>query len=380
MSKSNSNKAPGRGAVAFAALDPFIEVFAVLPVEKELPGQDRVQWGTGNRYPDYINDLYATVPTLQTIINGSVDFVAGDDVAIALDGVPLRHVNQAGDTPRTLVREAALDYFKLGGFAFQVIRDYVGNVAEIYPIPVDYLRSNKDNTVFYYCENWAKKGRTDVVVYPAFRAFTPEEWARLTAEERDRHAASIYFYKTIRRGTYPRPPFAAASKDCEIEKNVTDFHFNALENGFNSSMIINFNNGIPEDPIKEQIEEDVTQKFSGHENGMRILLSWNPNKESATTFEVPKIEDFGERYKALSTHARQQIFSSFRAVPALFGIMTETTGFSQQEFEQAFTLYNRTVIRPAQRAIAEALEAIYGQPAPLQITPFTLQGIDTAVN
>ena len=176
------------------------------------------------------------------------------------------------------------------------------------------------------------------------------------------------------------PPFAAASKDCEIEKNVTDFHFNALENGFNSSMIINFNNGIPEDPIKEQIEEDVTQKFSGHENGMRILLSWNPNKESATTFEVPKIEDFGERYKALSTHARQQIFSSFRAVPALFGIMTETTGFSQQEFEQAFTLYNRTVIRPAQRAIAEALEAIYGQPAPLQITPFTLQGIDTAVN
>lgn len=379
MSKPKSNT-PRRGAVAFAAIDPYLEQYVVLPTEKELPGQDRVQWGTGNRYPDYINELYETVPTLQTIINGSVDFVAGDEVTMTVNKQLRDRVNHSGETPRIVVREMALDVFKLGGFALQVIRDYAGNVADVYPIPMDYLRSNKDNTVFYYCEDWVKKGRTDAVVYPAFRAFTPEDWARLTPDERDRHASSIYYYKTVRRGTYPRPPFMAATKDAEIERNITDFHFNSLENGFNSSMIINFNNGLPDQEMKNEIERDVNEKFSGHQNGMRILLSWNPNRDSATTFEVPKVEDFGERYKALSTHARQQLFASFRAVPALFGIMTESTGFNEQEFEQSFRLYNRTAIRPVQRAIGDAFDAIYGEPGVLSITPFTLEGADTNID
>lgn len=380
MSKQNSDNRPTRGKVAFAAIDPYLETFVVKPTEKELAGQDRVQWGTGNRYPDYINELYETVPTLQTIINGSVDFVAGDDVTMTVGERVLDRVNHTGQTPRSVVRELGLDVFKLGGFALQVIRDYMGGIADIYPVPIDYLRSNKDNTVFYYCEDWQKKTRKDALVYPAFRSFSAEEWAALAPEERDRHASSIYYYKTVRRGTYPRPPFTAATKDAEIERNITDFHFNSLENGFNSSMIINFNNGIPEDEMKEEIERDVNEKFSGHQNGMRILLSWNPNKDSATTFEVPKVEDFGERYKALSTHSRQQIFASFRAVPALFGIMTESTGFSEQEFEQAFRLYNRTAIRPVQRAIADAFDAIYGEPGVLSITPFTLDGVDNKVS
>lgn len=380
MSKQNSDNRPTRGKVAFAAIDPYLETFVVKPTEKELAGQDRVQWGTGNRYPDYINELYETVPTLQTIINGSVDFVAGDDVTMTVGERVLDRVNHAGQTPRSVVRELGLDVFKLGGFALQVIRDFNGGIADIYPVPIDYLRSNKDNTVFYYCEDWQKHTRKDALVYPAFRSFSAEEWAALATEERDRHASSIYYYKTVRRGTYPRPPFTAATKDAEIERNITDFHFNSLENGFNSSMIINFNNGIPEDEMKEEIERDVNEKFSGHQNGMRILLSWNPNKDNATTFEVPKVEDFGERYKALSTHSRQQIFASFRAVPALFGIMTESTGFSEQEFEQAFRLYNRTAIRPVQRAIADAFDAIYGEPGVLSITPFTLDGVDNKVS
>lgn len=380
MSKQNSDNRPTRGKVAFAAIDPYLETFVVKPTEKELAGQDRVQWGTGNRYPDYINELYETVPTLQTIINGSVDFVAGDDVTMTVGERVLDRVNHAGQTPRSVVRELGLDVFKLGGFALQVIRDFNGGIADIYPVPIDYLRSNKDNTVFYYCEDWQKHTRKDALVYPAFRSFSAEEWAALATEERDRHASSIYYYKTVRRGTYPRPPFTAATKDAEIERNITDFHFNSLENGFNSSMIINFNNGIPEDKMKEEIERDVNEKFSGHQNGMRILLSWNPNKDNATTFEVPKVEDFGERYKALSTHSRQQIFASFRAVPALFGIMTESTGFSEQEFEQAFRLYNRTAIRPVQRAIADAFDAIYGEPGVLSITPFTLDGVDNKVS
>ena len=381
MSKLKFEKAAEqpRRLVAFAALDPYVEQPAITPKEKVLPGKNRVEWGTGDKYPDYINGLYDTVPTLRSIINGSVDFVAGDEIVFAPEGVPVERMNGAGDTPRDHVRDLGQDAFKLGGFAIQVIRDRLGRVAETYTLPIDYLRSNKDNTVFYYCEDWSKRSK-EVVVYPSFRRFTPEEWAALLPEERDRHAASVFYYKSVRRNTYPQPPFVAATRDCEIERNVTDFHYNSLENGFVTSIIVNFNNGIPEDEIKEEIERDFNEKFCGHQNGSRAMLSWNPNKESATTIETPKTEDFGERYKALSTHARQQVFASFRAVPALFGIMTESTGFNEQEFEQAFKLYNRTVVRPVQRAICDAFDAIYGRRDVLKITPFTLSGVDTTVD
>ena len=86
------------------------------------------------------------------------------------------------------------------------------------------------------------------------------------------------------------------------------------------------------------------------------------------------MEDFGNRYHALSTHSRQQIFSAFRAQPLLFGLTSDVnTGFSTEEFEQSFKLYNRTQIRPVQRMIADAFDRIYGAKGVLSIKPFSLE-------
>ena len=104
------------------------------------------------------------------------------------------------------------------------------------------------------------------------------------------------------------------------------------------------------------------------------MLSWNPNKESATDIVEFKVEDFGERYKALSEHSRQQIFTSFRANPNLFGIPTEGNGFANEQYEESFRLYNRTQIRPIQRLICDTYDWIYGQVGVLTITPFSLDG------
>lgn len=348
-----------------SAIDSSIQQNIPLPTERAARGGEMIEWGSGNAYPQYLLDLYNTVPTLRSIVNGNIDFVAGDDIALA-EGIAL---NPRGDSIREQVRDIVKDYEIYGGFALQVVRNALGNVAAVYYIDMRYLRCNKECNVFYYCEKFGKKGNQDVTVYPAFMPSL--NWAALGEEERNRHASSILYVKNVHTQTYPAPLYAASVKDCEIERNITDFHLNSLENGFMSSAIINFNNGVPSDEMKAEIENSINEKFAGHSNGARILLSFNESKESAATIEMPKIEDFGERYKALATHARQQIFSAFRAVPALFGIMTESTGFNQEEFEQAFRLYNRTQVRPVQRVVADAYEKIYGAPV-LTIKPFTL--------
>ena len=359
--------------VSFAAIDQYVETNIVLPTEK-VTNRDFVEWGKGNNYPGYLLDLYNNVTTLRSIINGNIDFVTGDDVTILPLGDRFAEgiMNTRGDLITDIVRDLAKDYNLYGGFALQIIRDHNGDVAEIYYIDMRFIRSNKENDVFYYNEHWEKGGRKDVIIYPKF--LRNLDWASLTDEERDRHVSSILFVKNVHTQVYPAPMYAASVLSCEIEKAISQYHWNSLNNNFCPDIIINFNNGDPGDEIKEEIVSDLEEKFSGYQNGKRFMVSFNKDRMSAVTIDAIKTDDFSERYKALEESSRRQIFAAFRAQPLLFGLNSDvSTGFSTNEFEQTFKLYNRTQIRPVQRLIADAFDRIYGSKGVLTIKPFSLE-------
>ena len=359
--------------VSFAAIDQYVETNIVLPTEK-VTNRDFVEWGKGNNYPGYLLGLYNNVTTLRSIINGNIDFVTGDDVTILPLGDRFAEgiMNTRGDLITDIVRDLAKDYNLYGGFALQIIRDHNGDVAEIYYIDMRFIRSNKENDVFYYNEHWEKGGRKDVIIYPKF--LRNLDWASLTDEERDRHASSILFVKNVHTQVYPAPMYAASVLSCEIEKAISQYHWNSLNNNFCPDIIINFNNGDPGDEIKEEIVSDLEEKFSGYQNGKRFMVSFNKDRMSAVTIDAIKTDDFSERYKALEESCRRQIFAAFRAQPLLFGLNSDvSTGFSTDEFEQTFKLYNRTQIRPVQRLIADAFDRLYRSKGVLAIKPFSLE-------
>ena len=378
MSNTTDNKPQKmRVPVSFAALDPWLESHIVSPKETVLKGKDLVEWGDHNAYPDYLLDLSKTVTTLGTIIGGTTDFVAGDDASITPlhEGLPANAMNYKGDLITEQVEDLARNVLTYGGFALQVIRGRDGSVAEVYFVDMRFLRMNKEGNVFYYSEKWGRTGTKDAVVYPVFRPDVKEKWFSLEDEERNRHASSILLVKTDRTQVYPSPVWAASVKACEIERLVDDYHLNSISNGFASSLIVNFNNGVPTDQVKDEIEADFSEKFTGTGNAGRVMFSWNRDKGSATTVETPEITDFGEKYKALAENSTKKIFTAFRAIPLLFGLTAGiSTGFSTDEFEQSFKLYNRTVVRPIQKMICDAYDKIYGMKGVLKITPFSLEG------
>lgn len=365
--------APGKIAVRFAAIDQYVESNMVSPKEVYSSSKGIMLWGDNNIYPEYLLGLYKDVPTLGSIINGNIDYIVGDEIRIGAVDFQDQKMNPEGETITEQCRNIAHDYEVFGGFALMVRRNVNGGVAAVDYIDLRFLRLNKTGDVFYYSEKWTENGKKDVRMYPAF---IPDlDWASLDDAAREEHAASILYVKRGHTQVYPMPIYGPAVKACEIERCIDDFHLNSIENGFTASMIVNFNNGVPTDQQQDEIEEEVNEKFSGHQNAGRIMCSFNPDKESAATFEVPDVKDFGERYNALAKHSRQQIFTSFRAIPALFGLMSESTGFNTQEFEQSFKLYNRTQIRPVQRLIADAYDKIFGVQGILTITPFDISNV-----
>ena len=347
--------------VAFAAINPYIEQNIVLPTETLRRSNNLIEWGDGNRYPDYLFELYKNVASLHSVINGSADYVCGNDVAVSSILQP-SGMNLKGQTPDEFVRDIALSYFIYGGFAVQVIRNRKGGIAELYVLDFRNIRSVKDNKAFYYSEDWAKKTMgTKAIVYPKFIPGNVD------------CPASILFVKNTSYQTYPEPLYASCVKACEVERSIDEFHLNSINNGFMGSYLINFNNGVPTDEVKEEIEKRIDEKFAGKSNAGRIMVSFNDTKENAATLEKLEISDYGERYETLAKHCRQQIFTAFRANPNLFGIPTENLGFSNEEYEAAFRLYNRTQIKPVQKMICDSVGKIFGNPRYMTINPFTIE-------
>lgn len=375
MDNQKQNAPEERAVVctSLIAVDRYVETNIVSNEESISRGRDFVNWGPLNNFPEYLHKLYKTVTTLRSVIGGCVNYVAGDRVdgrALMADG----KMNRKGDTLRTIVRKAAKDYELYGGFAFNAIRNNEGKVVEIYNVDMRYLRSNEENTVFYYSEDWGKRwGKAKDVISPKF--VRDLDWSKLEDDARKAMLTSIAYFKgeDSDGDTYPSCLFEAAIKDCEIERMIEEFHLNDLNNGFAASYVLNIlSGGTPPDDVKEKVEKDVKEKLGGYQNGGRIMLNFAVDKDHMAVAQKLEASNFEERYKALAARARQQIYAAFHANPNLFGIPTENLGFSSEEYESAFKLFNRTMITPVQIMIAEALQSIYD--CNLKITPFSLEG------
>ena len=92
-----------------------------------------------------------------------------------------------------------------------------------------------------------------------------------------------------------------------------------------------------------------------------------------------EVADYGDKYETLSKHCERRIFTAFRANPNLFGVATESNGFNSEEYEQAFKLFNRTMVQPIQRKIVAGFDKVLGQEGLVSIEPFTLEGREAVV-
>ena len=343
----------------FSAVDPYVTTNIVNPDEKEVKGYDFISWGANNDYPDYLLSLYKNVPVLQSLINGCVDYTCGDGVKISVKPFDTK-INDQGETIEAFVKHIAYDYWTYGAFAINVVRNKLGGIAGLYYLDVKNVRSDKKNERYWYATNWGKSyGRVKGIEYPKY-------------DIQGKEPSSILYVKNSYNTVYGLPAYGASVMAAEILRSVDEYHLNSINNGFMASYIINFNNGQPLPEIQEEIEDELNEKFSGYQNASRLMVAFNKSKDNAVTIEkLEQGDSYGDRYKALVDWAKEQLFTSFRAQPVLFGIPATGTGFNDQDVSESYKLFNRTMIRPVQRIICDAFKAIFGEEV-LTVEPFTV--------
>lgn len=339
----NEAKTKFRGTVlAFAALDPYIETNIVSSEENIIQGQNFIEFGTKNQFPQYVYDLYKNVPTLSAIVNTIVDYGCGNDIK---SNTPIIDNKDILEFARKVIFDLAL----YNGSYINVLRNKFGKIVAVSHIDYRNVRSNIDNTLFYYSEEYSTKsyGRCKYTVYPKFEF------------EKINDLSSIYYIKGTSYSTYALPIWNSAITSCEVERCINEYQLNEINNGFMSNVMISFNNGVPLDEQKEEIQEQLNEKFGGYQNAGRPLVSFSPDKEHAPEIIKLDSDTFADRYEKVEERARQQILTAFRTNGNLVGIPT-AQGFNSEEYQSSYQLFYNTTVKPIQHLLINAINEIAG--------------------
>ena len=314
-----------------------------------------LNYGLDNYFPNYLLELYYNSSQMASIISTMVDYVIGDDV---INNTSLEFVNKRGDTFKDFIKRITFDYILFGGYAFQIIRNGFGEVAELYWMDFKNVRVNEDEDMIYYNKDW-KKRKTTTKVFDRYKIGV-------------KNPNSVYYYKgELTRNQYPMPMYYSALTSIEVSTQIANYNLHNITNNFTPSAIINvFSDGGLSEDVQAEMEQLVIDKFGGTSNAGNILISFNDNPDNKTTIDRLADDGLQDKFNILADSVKSDIYSAFRINEVLVGL-NKSTGFSKTEFSEAFTLYNKTVISPMQKAIINSLEKVFGV-GTIEIKPFTI--------
>jgi len=326
------------------------------PEIKEVHNRDWISYGDDNNYFQYLIDRYNGSPTNNAAINGIAEMIYGK----GLDAVESKNKVKEYEEMKSLftkkvIKKICYDYKMMGQAAVQVIYSKDRKkIAQIAHIPVETLRAEKcdengDITGYYYSNDWTKTKTNDQLL-------------RIPAFGYSKEAIEILYIKPYRAGFHYYSPvdYQGGLQYSELEEEIANYHINNIQNGLAPSMLINFNNGIPTEEQRDEIERSIQEKFSGSSNAGKFILAFNDSKELSATIEPVILSDAHQQYQFLSDESMKKVMVSHRIVsPMLVGIKDNSgLGNNAEELETASILMDNTVIRPMQLTILDELERL----------------------
>lgn len=341
--------------------------------EKKGEGEGYIEFGKKNDYPNYLVDLFNKSAKHNAIIKGKVNYITGNGFKIkeGIDPIGEQFIAQANrvESLTEVLRKASIDIELFGGAYLQIIWSVTGeNLAEVYHVDYTKIRTNADNTQFWYSENWEdRKYKREV-----FNGFNSTL----------RQGTQIMYLKEYRPNlnAYALPGYFGALNYVESDIEISKHVLGNAQTGFSASKLITLPNGEPSDDEKRQIERKFTDRFTGSD-GKKFILSFvndasrKPVIEDLGASDITK-EDFGNVDKMI----QQNIFAGHQiTAPDLFGISTPGQLGTRQQMRDSYEIFKNTYVNDKQiflEQVFSLLAKLHGANSELQIVPVEPIGIE----
>lgn len=324
-----------------------------------------IEFGERNDYPNYLLALYNKSAKHNSIIKGKVNYIIGNGWATK-DADPVADTFIKAPNPYEsldeLTRKVSIDIEIFGGAYLEVIWSVAGgNIAEVNHIDYTKIRSNTDNTQFWYKKDWADRKYEPIIL----NAFNTDL----------RQGKQILYIKEYRPGldTYALPGYMGALNYIESDIEVSRHVLGNAQTGFSASKLITLPNGEPSPDEKRNIERRFTDRFSGSD-GKKFILSFTNDPA-----RKPIIEDLGasditkEDFTRVDAIIQQNMFSGHQITsPTLFGIAEPGKLGTRTEMRDAYEIFKSTYCNDKQQfleAVFNRLAVIKGAKSEMYIKP-----------
>ena len=339
------------------------------PIVQEVRGRDYIEYGTEdwkNLYPQFLIDLYYNSSTHAAIINATSELIAAEDLIAEENDTNLesyvklkkflRHAN-SNESLHQVIKKVAFDFKLQGAYALHIVWNRERTeIAEVYHVPVERVRAGKPNEMgkidtYFISADWANTRTNKPYPINAFNV-------------NDRTSGSQLLYTgaySPNMDCYHTPDYLAANNWALVDQKVAEFHLNNIENGFSGSYFVSFANGIPTQEERRQIEQSLTEKFTGASNSGKFILTFSDDKTRTPEITPISVSDADKQYLALQELLVQNILTGHRVTsPMLMGIKSDTgLGSNVDELNAAGNFYLNTVVKPFQLHILNTLQTIF---------------------
>ena len=312
---------------------------------------------SGEDYFESLIENYLGSPTNACCINGITEMIYGRGLeATDSSEKPEMYARMKLLLTPKCLRKLVNDYKLLGQGAVQLIYNKDKSaITKVVHFPMETLRAEKatDGKIkaYYYFHKWSEIKPSDKPKrIPTFGNGGKGDLIEL------------YIFKPYKPGFYYYAPvdYNGCIQYCELEEEVANYHINNIQNGLQPSLLVNFNNGVPNEETQELIERKIYDKFSGSSNAGKFILTFNESSEDQATVDPIHLPDAHAQYQFLADESREKIMLGHRIVsPILLGIK-DNTGFGNnaEELRTASIIMDNMVIRPFQQQLIEGLDEI----------------------
>ena len=225
------------------------------PVAVERDTNDWVRWGEDNDYFNKLIDRYIGSATNNRCITGIVDLVFGrgldatDSKEKPMDFARMKQIISDRDA-----KKIVNDYKLLGNAAMKICYNKgKTKVLAIKHFPMETLRMGKADKKgvikkVYYAPKWNEID--DNRFRQTQKSYQPKPWPMFKHGTKGQRE-EIYIARPYRSGYYYYAPvdYQGCLQYAELEQEVANYHNNNIKNGMQPSLIVNFNNGVPNNDI-----------------------------------------------------------------------------------------------------------------------------------
>jgi len=307
------------------------------PEFKEKKGEGYIQYGDRNDYPNYLVDLFNKSAKHNAIVKSKVHYISAN----GWKGSPeaetfIEKVNRM-ESLDEITRKVSLDTELFGGYYLEIIWSVTKQLAEVWHLDYTKVRTNKDNTQFWYKENWGDRNEKQMV-YAAFNPANPV-------------GKQILYVKEYRpnMGIYSLPGYFGALNYIESDIEISKHVLGNAQTGFSASKLITLPNGEPSDEEKRNIEKRFSNRFSGSDGKKFILAFVNDSARK------PIIDDLGasditkEDFNRVDSLIQTNIFCGHQiTTPSIFGIAEAGKLGSRSEMRDGYEIFKNTYVNSKQ--------------------------------